>query len=39
MIERLVLMIFCTCGFLGLEYVNMEMDDPYGTDPNDFPSQ
>jgi predicted membrane chloride channel (bestrophin family) len=35
--EVLVLMFFCTYGFLGLEFVNMELDDPYGTDPNDFP--
>jgi Bestrophin, RFP-TM, chloride channel len=27
-IEVLVLTFFCTYGFLGLEYVNMELDDP-----------
>jgi predicted membrane chloride channel (bestrophin family) len=37
--EVLVLMFFCTYGFLGLEFVSMEMDDPYGDDPNDFPCQ
>mmetsp|Transcript_16229 Transcript_16229/g.21237 ORF Transcript_16229/g.21237 Transcript_16229/m.21237 type:complete len:497 (-) Transcript_16229:57-1547(-) len=37
--EVLVLMFFITYGFLGLEYVNMELDDPYGNDPNDFPGQ
>ena len=25
--------------FLGLEYVNMELDDPFGDDPNDFPAK
>jgi len=38
-VEVLVLMFFCTYGFLGLEYVSMELDDPYGDDPNDFPGQ
>jgi predicted membrane chloride channel (bestrophin family) len=38
-LEVLVLMFFITYGFLGLEYVNMELDDPYGTDPNDFPGK
>jgi predicted membrane chloride channel (bestrophin family) len=38
-IEVLILMFFCTYGFLGLEYVSMELDDPYGRDPNDFPGQ
>jgi predicted membrane chloride channel (bestrophin family) len=37
--EVLILMFFCTYGFLGLEYVNMELDDPHGHDPNDFPGQ
>ena len=37
--EVLVLMFFITYGFLGLEYVCMELDDPYGDDPNDFPGQ
>ena len=30
-------MLFITYGFLGLEYVSMELDDPFGSDPNDFP--
>ena len=38
-VECLVLTFFCTYGFLGLEYVNMELDDPYGNDPNDFPQR
>ena len=35
-IEVLLIMFFCTYGFLGLEYVCVELDDPYGDDPNDF---
>ena len=28
---------FLICyGFLGLEYVSIELDDPFGDDPNDF---
>jgi len=27
---------FITYGFVGLEYVSMELDDPFGDDPNDF---
>lgn len=38
-IEVLLIMFFCTYGFLGLEYVSVELDDPYGNDPNDFPGQ
>jgi len=38
-VEALLIIFFCTYGFLGLEYVSMEMDDPYGEDPNDFPGQ
>ena len=34
-----MLIFFLTYGFLGLEYVCMELDDPYGNDPNDFPGQ
>jgi predicted membrane chloride channel (bestrophin family) len=37
--EICFLMFFVTYGFLGLEYVNMELDDPHGRDPNDFPGQ
>jgi len=32
----LICMFFVTYGFIGLEYVSMEMDDPFGEDPNDF---
>lgn len=32
-------MLFITYGFIGLEYVSMELDDPYGNDPNDFPGK
>eukprot|EP00551_Chaetoceros_affinis_P009330 CAMPEP_0203662776 /NCGR_PEP_ID=MMETSP0090-20130426/624_1 /ASSEMBLY_ACC=CAM_ASM_001088 /TAXON_ID=426623 /ORGANISM="Chaetoceros affinis, Strain CCMP159" /LENGTH=742 /DNA_ID=CAMNT_0050525611 /DNA_START=194 /DNA_END=2422 /DNA_ORIENTATION=- len=39
-IEKLCPLIFVTFfltyGFLGLEIISIEMDDPYGTDPNDF---
>lgn len=37
--EAMAIILFCTYGFLGLEYVNMELDDPFGTDANDFPTQ
>jgi predicted membrane chloride channel (bestrophin family) len=37
-LEVLLLVFFTTFGFMGLEYVNMELDDPFGDDPNDFPS-
>eukprot|EP00559_Dactyliosolen_fragilissimus_P007720 CAMPEP_0184859442 /NCGR_PEP_ID=MMETSP0580-20130426/4446_1 /TAXON_ID=1118495 /ORGANISM="Dactyliosolen fragilissimus" /LENGTH=300 /DNA_ID=CAMNT_0027356077 /DNA_START=281 /DNA_END=1183 /DNA_ORIENTATION=+ len=30
------LIFILTYGFLGLEYVSMELDDPFGDDPNDF---
>jgi predicted membrane chloride channel (bestrophin family) len=32
----MVLMFFITYGFAGLEYVSIELDDPFGNDPNDF---
>ena len=32
----MAIMFFVTYGFLGLEYVSMELDDPFGDDPNDF---
>ncbi len=39
-IEKLCPLVFVTFiltyGFLGLELISIEMDDPYGTDPNDF---
>lgn len=31
-----VLMFFITYGFFGLEFVAIELDDPFGTDPNDL---
>eukprot|EP00542_Grammatophora_oceanica_P002347 CAMPEP_0194065714 /NCGR_PEP_ID=MMETSP0009_2-20130614/85623_1 /TAXON_ID=210454 /ORGANISM="Grammatophora oceanica, Strain CCMP 410" /LENGTH=460 /DNA_ID=CAMNT_0038718593 /DNA_START=473 /DNA_END=1855 /DNA_ORIENTATION=- len=31
-----VMMFIVTYGFLGVEYVSMELDDPFGEDPNDF---
>jgi predicted membrane chloride channel (bestrophin family) len=30
------LVFFATYGFVGMELVSIEMDDPYGDDPNDF---
>eukprot|EP00549_Striatella_unipunctata_P025275 CAMPEP_0118716282 /NCGR_PEP_ID=MMETSP0800-20121206/27402_1 /TAXON_ID=210618 ORGANISM="Striatella unipunctata, Strain CCMP2910" /NCGR_SAMPLE_ID=MMETSP0800 /ASSEMBLY_ACC=CAM_ASM_000638 /LENGTH=133 /DNA_ID=CAMNT_0006622661 /DNA_START=115 /DNA_END=513 /DNA_ORIENTATION=- len=35
-VQVCVIMFFITYGFLGLEYVSMELDDPFGDDPNDF---
>jgi predicted membrane chloride channel (bestrophin family) len=35
-VQVMVIMFFVTYGFLGLEYVSMELDDPFGDDPNDF---
>lgn len=34
--QVMVIMFFVTYGFIGLEYVSIEMDDPFGDDPNDF---
>jgi len=31
-----LIIFFVTYGFVGLEYVAMELDDPFGDDPNDF---
>jgi len=31
-----LLIFFITYGFVGLEFVSIELDDPYGDDPNDF---
>lgn len=31
-----ILIFFITFGFLGMEYVSMTLDDPFGTSPNDF---
>jgi len=35
-VMMLVITFLMTYGFLGLEYVSMELDDPFGNDPNDF---
>eukprot|EP00568_Trieres_chinensis_P014225 CAMPEP_0183329318 /NCGR_PEP_ID=MMETSP0160_2-20130417/84734_1 /TAXON_ID=2839 ORGANISM="Odontella Sinensis, Strain Grunow 1884" /NCGR_SAMPLE_ID=MMETSP0160_2 /ASSEMBLY_ACC=CAM_ASM_000250 /LENGTH=451 /DNA_ID=CAMNT_0025497507 /DNA_START=30 /DNA_END=1385 /DNA_ORIENTATION=- len=35
-IEVMLIVFFTTYGFIGLEYVSMELDDPFGDDPNDF---
>ena len=32
----LFLVFFVTFGFVGLEFVSIEFDDPFGDDPNDF---
>mmetsp|Transcript_3242 Transcript_3242/g.4551 ORF Transcript_3242/g.4551 Transcript_3242/m.4551 type:complete len:567 (+) Transcript_3242:23-1723(+) len=34
--EIMLILFFLTYGFIGLEYVSMELDDPFGEDPNDF---
>ena len=34
--DALLMIFLTTFGFLGLEYVCMELDDPFGDDPNDF---
>jgi len=35
--DCIVLIFFITFGFLGIEYVSMSLDDPFGSDdPNDF---
>ena len=31
-----IIVFFVTYGFIGLEYVSIELDDPFGNDPNDF---
>eukprot|EP00565_Helicotheca_tamesis_P000730 CAMPEP_0185732368 /NCGR_PEP_ID=MMETSP1171-20130828/15898_1 /TAXON_ID=374046 /ORGANISM="Helicotheca tamensis, Strain CCMP826" /LENGTH=252 /DNA_ID=CAMNT_0028401831 /DNA_START=401 /DNA_END=1159 /DNA_ORIENTATION=- len=35
-IDAMIINFFITYGFIGLEYVSMELDDPYGDDANDF---
>lgn len=35
----LKMLTFYVLSFSGLEYVSVELDDPYGDDPNDFPGQ
>lgn len=32
----LTIVFFCTYGFVGLELISIEIDDPFGNDPNDF---
>ena len=34
--EVMIVVFFITYGFIGLEYVSIELDDPFGDDPNDF---
>jgi len=34
--EDMIMIFFVTYGFLGLEYVSIELDDPFGDDDNDF---
>lgn len=34
--EPMAIILIVTYGFVGLEYVSMELDDPFGDDPNDF---
>eukprot|EP00550_Attheya_septentrionalis_P000091 CAMPEP_0198288888 /NCGR_PEP_ID=MMETSP1449-20131203/7257_1 /TAXON_ID=420275 /ORGANISM="Attheya septentrionalis, Strain CCMP2084" /LENGTH=447 /DNA_ID=CAMNT_0043987121 /DNA_START=105 /DNA_END=1445 /DNA_ORIENTATION=+ len=35
-IQVLLIIFFITYGFVGLEYVSMELEDPFGDDPSDF---
>jgi len=35
-VQAMLIIFFTTYGFIGLEYVSMELDDPFGDDPNDF---
>mmetsp|Transcript_47345 Transcript_47345/g.71667 ORF Transcript_47345/g.71667 Transcript_47345/m.71667 type:complete len:254 (-) Transcript_47345:288-1049(-) len=35
-VGAMLVIFFITYGFLGLEFVAMELDDPFGDDPNDF---
>jgi predicted membrane chloride channel (bestrophin family) len=34
--DLVFVIFFLTYGFLGIELISIEMDDPYGDDPNDF---
>merc|ERR1719491_1179874 len=34
--EDMIMIFFVTYGFLGLEYVSIELSDPFGDDDNDF---
>ena len=36
LVPYLCLVFFMTYGFIGLELISIEMDDPFGDDPNDF---
>jgi predicted membrane chloride channel (bestrophin family) len=36
-VQSLVLVFIVTYGFLGLEYVTIELEDPFGDDPSDLP--
>lgn len=36
LIPLLIIIFFITYGFVGLEYVSIELDDPFGDDANDF---
>lgn len=36
MYEHCVLVFLLTYGFVGLELVSIELDDPFGNDDNDF---
>lgn len=35
-IQIVIVIVFITYGFAGLECVSIELDDPFGDDPNDF---
>jgi hypothetical protein len=35
-IAHCIVIFFLTYGFMGLEYVSIELDDPFGSDDNDF---
>lgn len=35
-VQILVVVFFLTFGFIGMEFVSIELDDPFGEDPNDF---
>lgn len=37
-VADICIVLILTYGFLGLEYVAMELDDPFGNDANDFDS-
>jgi predicted membrane chloride channel (bestrophin family) len=35
-VDPLIMVFLTTFGFIGIEYVSMELDDPFGDDPNDL---